>query len=127
MLSAPALCKNEVNLKKGASSSYATSRDYLLGKIWKAKSFEFWFPLSLQALEVIKQLKESIPIARAQMRIKLCVPKEYGKKVRDRLVQNIDTVETEEWDTGALEMVTICCIFRDVVLEETYIESSGNF
>ena len=61
------------------------------------------------------------------MRIKLCVPKEYGKKVRDRLVQNIDTVETEEWDTGALEMVTICCIFRDVVLEETYIESSGNF
>ena len=55
---------------------------------------------------MIKQLKESIPIARAQMRIKLCVPKEYGKKVRDRLVQNIDTVESEEWDTGALEMVS---------------------
>jgi len=40
-----------------------------------------------QALEVIKQLKESIPIARAQMRIKLFIPKEFGKKVRENLLR----------------------------------------
>ena len=60
---------------------------------------------TLQALEVIKQLKESIPIARAQMRIKLFVPKEFGKKVREKLIQHIGTIESEEWDSGALDMV----------------------
>lgn len=40
------------------------------------------------------------------MRIKLFVPKEFGKKVREKLVQNIDTIESEEWDSGALEMVS---------------------
>jgi len=60
-----------------------------------------------QALEVIKQLKESIPIARAQMRIKLFIPKEFGKKVREKLTQNIGTIESEEWDSGALDMICL--------------------
>ena len=58
-----------------------------------------------QALEVIKQLKESIPIARAQMRIRLSVPREFSKKIRDKLVQFAETVEAEEWDMGALDLV----------------------
>ena len=54
---------------------------------------------------MIKQLKESIPIARAQMRIKLFIPKEFGKKVREKLTHHIGTIESEEWDSGALDMV----------------------
>lgn len=60
-----------------------------------------------QALEVIKQLKESIPIARAQMRIRLSVPREFSKKIRDKLVQFAETVEAEEWDMGALDLVCL--------------------
>ena len=40
------------------------------------------------------------------MRVKLFLPKEYGKKVREKLVQNIDKIENEEWDSGSLEMVS---------------------
>jgi len=60
-----------------------------------------------QALEVIKQLKESIPIARAQMRIRLNITREYSKKVKDKLTEHIGTVESEEWEMGALDMVCL--------------------
>ena len=60
---------------------------------------------------MIKQLKESIPIARAQMRIKLFIPKEFGKRVREKLTQNIGTIESEEWDGGALDMVMYISLY----------------
>jgi len=50
-----------------------------------------------QALEVIKLLKEVIPIARAQMRLKLTVSSKEGKKVKEKLEKIIGAAEQEEW------------------------------
>lgn len=46
------------------------------------------------------------------MRIKLFVPKEFGKRVREKLVQNIGTIENEEWDSGALELASIISLIE---------------
>ncbi|XP_002736622.1 ribosome maturation protein SBDS-like [Saccoglossus kowalevskii] len=61
-----------------------------------------------QALEVIRQLKEQdiMKIDRAQMRIKIRLPKKEAKKVKDKLTPLIKTIEHEEWD-GDLEMVLL--------------------
>jgi len=57
-----------------------------------------------QALEVIKLLKESIPIEKAQMRIKLILPKDNAKRIREKLLPSLTAVESEDWDCGQLEM-----------------------
>jgi len=51
-----------------------------------------------QALDVIKQLleKKTIPIARAQMRIRIVVSSKDGKKIRDRLMSMIASKEDED-------------------------------
>lgn len=68
-----------------------------------------------QALEVIKQLKESIQIQRAHMRLRLVLPAKDGKRLKEKLRTLIKTVENEEFDEQ-LEMV--CLIdpgcFRDI-------------
>jgi len=58
----------------------------------------------MQALEVIKLLKETIPIEKAQMRIKVVLPKDCAKKVREKLTPYITGVESEEWNCGELEL-----------------------
>jgi len=57
-----------------------------------------------QALEVIKLLKESIPIEKAQMRIKIVLPKDSAKKTREKLTPFFTSVESDEWECGNLEM-----------------------
>ncbi|XP_066931995.1 ribosome maturation protein SBDS-like [Clytia hemisphaerica] len=57
-----------------------------------------------QALEVIRQLKETIPIEKAQMRIRIVLPKDSAKKLKDKLLPSIATVESEDWDCGKLEI-----------------------
>ncbi|KAL3267731.1 hypothetical protein HHI36_006858 [Cryptolaemus montrouzieri] len=47
-----------------------------------------------QALQVIKLLKESIPIERAKMRIRLVIQGRAAKKFRDRIVKT-ETIEIE--------------------------------
>lgn len=59
----------------------------------------------MQALEVIKLLKDSIPIEKAQMRIRILLPKDCAKKTREKLLPSIANVESEDWDCGQLEMV----------------------
>uniref|UniRef100_A0A671SEM9 Ribosome maturation protein SBDS n=1 Tax=Sinocyclocheilus anshuiensis TaxID=1608454 RepID=A0A671SEM9_9TELE len=70
---------------------------------------------SLQALEVIKQLKQSIQIQRAHMRLRFVLPAKDGKRLKQKLRPLIKTVENEEFD-DQLEMV--CLIdpgcFRDI-------------
>ena len=58
-----------------------------------------------QALEVIKQLKESMEIERAQMRLRLIIPSREAKRVHEKLKPSISTVESEDWQGGDLEMV----------------------
>lgn len=54
-----------------------------------------------QALDVIKLLKEHIPIEKAQMRVKICVTNCKDKKLRfDELPKLLKVKEHESWDGG---------------------------
>uniref|UniRef100_A0A8C1V298 Ribosome maturation protein SBDS n=2 Tax=Cyprinus carpio TaxID=7962 RepID=A0A8C1V298_CYPCA len=68
-----------------------------------------------QALEVIKQLQQSIQIQRAHMRLRFVLPARDGKRLKEKLRPLIKTVENEDF-TEQLEMV--CLIdpgcFRDI-------------
>lgn len=78
-----------------------------------------------QALDVIKQLKETetINIERAHMRVRLVVPAREGKKVKEKVKKIATKIEQEEF-TDELEMVVLIdpgC-FReidDIVRSET--------
>lgn len=53
-----------------------------------------------QALAAIQQLKEEkvLPIERAQMRIRVQVPKKDGKSVKQNITPFVSTFEEEDWD-----------------------------
>ncbi|CAL8374790.1 ribosome maturation protein SBDS [Gadus morhua] len=59
-----------------------------------------------QALEVIKQLKKSMEIQRAHMRLRLVLPAKEGKKLKERLKPFLKVVESEDFDEQ-LEMVCL--------------------
>ncbi|KAJ1656892.1 hypothetical protein IWQ61_003612 [Dispira simplex] len=61
-----------------------------------------------QALYVIKQLQEKaiIPIARAQMRVRITLPAKEGKRLKEKLLARVTTVEDEDWTVDAYELVT---------------------
>lgn len=61
----------------------------------------------VQALEVIKLLQSSgtLPIERAQMKIRLDIPQKEGKKIKDKLIKVINKVESEEYNATSLEIV----------------------
>ncbi len=82
-------------------------------RIWMTRSLWLMLAsvcLSLQALEVIKQLKESIQIQRAHMRLRLVLPAKDGKRLKEKLRTLIKTVENEEFDEQ-LEMVRLITSF----------------
>lgn len=58
-----------------------------------------------QALEVIKQLKEVMPIERAQMRLRLVWSGKEAKKLRDKLVKIVTGTESEEWNGSELNII----------------------
>ncbi|XP_062409375.1 ribosome maturation protein SBDS [Sardina pilchardus] len=57
-----------------------------------------------QALEVIRQLKESIQIQRAHMRLRFILPAKDGKRIKEKLKPLLKVVESEDFD-DQLEMV----------------------
>eukprot|EP00038_Savillea_parva_P028630 m.66226 g.66226 ORF g.66226 m.66226 type:complete len:252 (+) comp8345_c0_seq4:152-907(+) len=59
-----------------------------------------------QALEVIKVLKETIPIERAQMRLSIRLPKAVAKGIKEAVMPHIAEVVSEEW-AGDLELVCL--------------------
>ncbi|CAG8742633.1 15422_t:CDS:2, partial [Acaulospora colombiana] len=82
-----------------------TKRPYTVTMIEKAMG-EIHFSVNVnkstksQALEVIKQLQEkkAIPIARAQMRLRVIMPNsKEAKKVKERLTPLITQIEDENW------------------------------
>ncbi|XP_045473572.1 ribosome maturation protein SBDS [Harmonia axyridis] len=62
-----------------------------------------------QALQVIKMLKETIPIERAKMRISLTLQGKTAKKLRDRIV-NIDSLELEKEEKDGDGIIIIAVI-----------------
>eukprot|EP00123_Amoebidium_parasiticum_P000298 comp10718_c0_seq1/m.5377 comp10718_c0_seq1/g.5377 ORF comp10718_c0_seq1/g.5377 comp10718_c0_seq1/m.5377 type:complete len:252 (-) comp10718_c0_seq1:644-1399(-) len=59
-----------------------------------------------QALDVIKILQASIPLKRAQMRIRVLLPGNYAKSTKPKLMPYLDTVELDEW-SGEQEIVAL--------------------
>lgn len=57
-----------------------------------------------QALEVIRQLKETMEIQRAHMRLRLVLPAKEAKRLKEKLKPLLQVVESEDFDE-ALEMV----------------------
>eukprot|EP00055_Hartaetosiga_balthica_P003756 m.8904 g.8904 ORF g.8904 m.8904 type:complete len:252 (+) comp3297_c0_seq1:122-877(+) len=57
-----------------------------------------------QALEVIRQLQETIKIERALMTVRLTLPGKNGKAAKDALKPLFREIESEEWD-GDLELI----------------------
>lgn len=58
-----------------------------------------------QALEVIKALKESIPLERAQMKIKIEVKGKDSKNVKDKITHLASSVDDETWNGDALTLL----------------------
>ncbi|XP_047246682.1 ribosome maturation protein SBDS [Girardinichthys multiradiatus] len=59
-----------------------------------------------QALEVIRQLKETMEIQRAHMKLRLVVPGKEAKRLKEKLKPLLQVVESEEFDEE-LEMVCL--------------------
>ncbi|XP_028321434.1 ribosome maturation protein SBDS [Gouania willdenowi] len=59
-----------------------------------------------QALEVIRQLKETMEIQRAHMRLRLLLPAKDAKKLKEKLKSLLTVVESEDFDEE-LEMVCL--------------------
>lgn len=90
----------------------STQRPYTVGMIEKAMrdihySVKPTKPPKTQAIDVIKQLqaKNSIPIERVRLRVRITMSAAVGKKVQEPLAELIDTVESEskgpEWEIVA--------------------------
>lgn len=61
-----------------------------------------------QALDVIKLLKENMPLERARMRLKISFSGKDSKKLKEKIVKLAASVEQEEWEKENL--VLICVI-----------------
>eukprot|EP01137_Pigoraptor_chileana_P018992 Opistho-2@79368 len=78
-----------------------------------------------QALDVIRELKERIPIQRAQMRLFLTLPQKDARRIREKLVAHIAHIEKEEW-SGDLEITCLIDPGTFRVIDETVrAESKG--
>lgn len=60
-----------------------------------------------QALDVIKILKESIPLERARMRLKIVLHGKESKKIKEKIAKLAANMENEDWIGDTL---TITCI-----------------
>jgi len=60
-----------------------------------------------QALDVIPQLKTVMALERAQMRLRILISGKEARKLRDKVIKLTATVETENWDSGKLDMVCL--------------------
>lgn len=60
-----------------------------------------------QALDVIPQLKAVIPLERAQMRLRVTLLDKETKRLRDKVIKLVTTLETEEWNDGTLNLVCL--------------------
>lgn len=67
-----------------------------------------------QALEIIKSLQEKkvMPIARAQMRLRILLPSKEGKRLKGQITALVASIEEEDW-ADDYEMVSfICAMFN---------------
>lgn len=67
-------------------------------RLCRTSKSELTLPLP-QALDLIKvlQAKKTLPIARAQMRVRITMSSKEGKKIKDKVLPLIAKVEEDEW------------------------------
>lgn len=60
-----------------------------------------------QGLEVIKLLQSTgtLPIQRAEMKVRLEIPQKEAKKLKEKIVKLIKNLESEEYNANSLEIV----------------------
>ena len=65
-----------------------------------------------QALEVIRMLQSSgtLPIERAEMKIRMDIPVKEGKKSKEKILKLVKNVESEEFNSTSLELVIFSLI-----------------
>lgn len=91
----------------------ATKHPYPVTMIENAMKEEIHFSVKpnrnakQQALDVIAQLKEVMPLERAQMRLRIVIHGKEASKLKDKVMNLVSKMETEEWDNGSL---TIHCL-----------------
>lgn len=57
-----------------------------------------------------------MPIEKAQMRIRIVLPKDNAKKLKEKLVPSIANIESEDWECGKLELVSVLFVWYRSVL-----------
>lgn len=60
-----------------------------------------------QALDVIPVLKETMPLERAQMRVRITLSGKEARKIRDKIAALTSTNEQEEWSGGTVVIVSL--------------------
>lgn len=61
-----------------------------------------------QALEVIGLLKETLPLERARMRLKIsCSSTKDAKMMKEKLVPLTTSIEHDDWDTGCTSLICL--------------------
>lgn len=60
-----------------------------------------------QALDVIPLLKETMPLERAQMRVRITLSGKEARKIRDKITALTSSNEQEEWNGGTVVMVSL--------------------
>eukprot|EP00053_Salpingoeca_punica_P005646 m.55708 g.55708 ORF g.55708 m.55708 type:complete len:252 (-) comp13336_c0_seq4:723-1478(-) len=59
-----------------------------------------------QALEVMKLLKEHVPLERASMSVRIVLPKKEAKQVQANLKELLGAIESQDWQGDILEIVS---------------------
>lgn len=60
-----------------------------------------------QALDVIPMLKVTMPLERAQMRIKVTISGKEARKAREKISPLTTSIENEDWEGGTVTMVCL--------------------
>lgn len=67
-----------------------------------------------QALDLIKVLQASntLPIARARMRVRITMPSKDGKRLKDKLLALVSKVEDDDWgeEWELVRPFLVCCV-----------------
>jgi len=71
---------------------------------------------------VIPKLRETMPIDRAKMRIKMHIPAHSAKSIKEKVEHCLSSIEEEHWQEGSLELVCFISYLKtgNVVLKNPF-------
>ncbi|KAE9556738.1 hypothetical protein FO519_000144 [Halicephalobus sp. NKZ332] len=96
-----------------------TKRPYSTTVIEKTlKDVHFTMKSNRSALEAIPKLREHIKIDRAKMRLRIAIPSKEAKSLHDRIKNLFESVEVENWEEGAFDIVGLIDPGKYKVAEE---------